>query len=146
MSETDLSIVLVEDNTSDIELVMRAFKKHNLANNLVVLQDGAEALRYFLGEDNFRSSGIAPPKVILLDLKLPKVDGTEVLRRLKADERTKNIPVVVLTSSSEQRDLKECYELGVNSYVTKPIKFAEFAKVVADVGLYWLVVNKLPGR
>lgn len=146
MSETDLSIVLVEDNTSDVELVMRAFKKHNLANNLVVLQDGAEALRYFLGEDNFRSSGIAPPKVILLDLKLPKVDGTEVLRRLKADERTKNIPVVVLTSSSEQRDLKECYELGVNSYVTKPIKFADFAKVVADVGLYWLVVNKLPGR
>jgi CheY-like chemotaxis protein len=146
MSETDISIVLVEDNSSDAELVMRAFKKHNLANNLVILQDGAEALAYFLGEDNNRYSRMALTKVILLDLKLPKVDGTEVLRRLKADERTKNIPVVILTSSSEQRDLKECYKLGVNSYVTKPIKFNDFAKVIADVGLYWLVVNKLPVR
>jgi CheY-like chemotaxis protein len=146
MSETDISIVLVEDNSSDAELVMRAFKKHNLANNLVILQDGAEALEYFLGESNKRNGRMALTKVILLDLKLPKVDGTEVLRRLKADERTKNIPVVILTSSSEQRDLKECYELGVNSYVTKPIKFTDFAKVIADVGLYWLVVNKLPAR
>lgn len=145
MNETDNSIVLVEDNPSDAELVMRVFKKHNLANHLIVLQDGAEALAFLLGEGNFRHKAIPPPKVILLDLKLPKVDGTEVLRRLKADERTKNIPVVILTSSSEQRDLTECYALGVNSYVTKPIKFADFAKVVADVGLYWLVVNTLPG-
>jgi CheY-like chemotaxis protein len=146
MNETDIRIVLVEDNPNDAELVTRVFNKHNLANHLVVLKDGAEALKFLLGDDTYSIRDVPAPNVILLDLKLPKVDGIEVLRRLKANANTKNIPVVILTSSSEQCDLEEAYALGVNSYVTKPIKFADFAKVVADVGLYWMVVNKLPDR
>ena len=146
MIESDIRIVLVEDNPNDAELIMRVFQKHNLANHLIVLKDGAEALAYLIGEDTFLDRAIAPPKVILLDLKLPKVDGIEVLRQIKANARTTHIPIVILTSSSEESDLHECYQLGANSYVSKPIKFAEFAKVVADVGLYWLLVNKLPGQ
>lgn len=146
MSESDIRIILVEDNPNDTELMTRVFQKHNLANHLIVLKDGAEALAFLIGEDNYLDRAITPPKVILLDLKLPKIDGIDVLRQLKADARTAKIPVVILTSSSEESDLQECYQLGANSYVTKPIKFADFAKVVADVGLYWLLVNKLPAQ
>jgi CheY-like chemotaxis protein len=117
---------------------MRVLKKHNLGNRIILLKDGAEALECFLG----LKPGNGNPKVILLDLKLPKVGGIEVLRRIRADPATKKIPVVILSSSKEDRDLKDAYELGVNSYVTKPIKFDEFAKVVAELGLYWLMVNK----
>ena len=142
-----IEIVIVEDNPNDAELILRVFRKHNLANQVVLLKDGAEALDFLLGHDG---CGPAPTnitcKVILLDLKLPKVDGIEVLRQIKSDERTRGIPVVVLTSSLEPRDLQDAYDLGVNSYVAKPIKFDEFAKAIADLGLYWLVLNKLPTR
>jgi len=144
---TGVEIVIVEDNPNDAELMLRVFRKHNLANQVVLLKDGAEALEFLSERDG---CGFAAAnntcRVILLDLKLPKVDGIEVLRRIKADERTRTIPVVVLTSSTEQRDLQDAYDLGVNSYVAKPIKFDEFAKVVADMGLYWLMLNKLPAR
>ncbi len=141
----EVEIVVVEDNPNDAELILRVFRKHNMANQVVLLKDGAEALDFFFPRD-----GSVPPsaalRVVLLDLKLPKVDGIEILRRLKSDARTRGIPVVVVTSSSEDRDIKDAYELGVNSYVTKPIKFDEFAKAVADLGLYWLMLNKLPAR
>jgi two-component system response regulator len=139
----EVEIVVVEDDPNDAELIVRVLKKHNLANKLVHLEDGAQALDFFLKEGASRyDRGNAPPKVILLDLKLPKVDGLEVLRRLKEDERTKSIPVVILTSSREEQDLARGYDLGVNSYVTKPIKFEEFAKVVSELGLYWMLLNK----
>jgi CheY-like chemotaxis protein len=146
MNVGDIEIVLVEDNPHDAELITRVLKKHDLADNLVVLTDGAEALDFFLGEDSYLDRATPPPKVILLDLKLPKIGGMEVLRRIKGDERTKKIPVVILTSSSEQWDLDESYGLGANSYVTKPIEFAGLSKVVAEVGSYWLSLNKLPSR
>lgn len=144
MSDGEFEIVLVEDNPHDAELISRVLRKHNLADHLLVLRDGAEALEFLLGEDGRGGETLCPPKLVLLDLKLPKIDGIEVLRRIKLDRRIKNVPVVVLTSSSEPRDLEDSYGLGVNSYVTKPIRFAEFSKVVAEVGLYWLLVNKLP--
>jgi CheY-like chemotaxis protein len=146
MNDGNVEIVLVEDNPNDAELISRVLKKHNLTDNLVVLKDGAEALAFFLGEGRHANRTLGLPKLILLDLKLPKVDGNEVLRRVKSDERTKNIPVVVLTSSSEQRDLQDSYSFGANSYVTKPIKYADFSKVVAEVGLYWLLLNRLPAH
>lgn len=146
MRNNEVRIVLVEDNPNDVELITRVFRKHNIANGMTVLKDGAEALAYLLGEENTIEEAGNAPKVILLDLKLPKVDGIEVLSRIKADVRTAGIPVVILTSSSEQWDLNKCYKLGANSYVTKPIKSTEFAKVMADVGLYWLLINKLPGQ
>lgn len=133
----DVQILLVEDNPNDVELTLRALKKHNLANNVQVVGDGAEALEFLFGAG--RCAGL---KVILLDLKLPKVSGLEVLRKLKSDDRTKSIPVVVMTSSHEDRDIQECYNLGVNSYVVKPVEFNAFAKTVADLGFYWLLVNK----
>lgn len=142
MSNCEVEIVIVEDNPSDAELLMRVFKKHNVANKIVLLKDGVEALDFLFPKapcvDTFRG-----PRVIILDLKLPKVNGIEVLRRIKSDARTKNTPVVVLTSSREERDLKDAYDSGVNSYVTKPIKFDEFAKVVSGLEMYWLLVNKL---
>ena len=145
MNDSEIEIVVVEDNPNDAELIVRVLRKHNLANKLVLLKDGAEALDFFFAQGIYASrAGSDLPKVVLLDLKLPKVDGIEVLRRLKSDERTRTIPVVVLTSSSEERDLKAAYALGVNSYVTKPIKFEEFAKVIAELGMYWLVLNR-PG-
>jgi two-component system response regulator len=139
----EFEIVLIEDDPNDAELITRVLRKHNLANKLILLKDGAEALDFFLGQGSFADKhDDDSPKVILLDLKLPKINGIEVLRKLKSDERTKKIPVVVVTSSMDRRDLKDAYELGVNSYVTKPIKFDEFAKVVADLGMYWLLLNK----
>ncbi len=144
MTEGEIEIVLVEDNPSDAELMIRALKKHNLANRIVLLKDGAEALEFLFAERGTGQQGPFAPRVVLLDIKLPKVDGLEVLRRMKSDERTREIPVVIMTSSNQERDIKTAYTLGVNSFVTKPIKFQEFAKVVAELGMYWLMVNVPP--
>ena len=147
MTVTEIEIVLVEDNPNDAELITRALKKHNLANKITLLKDGAEALDFLLGQNGSGGKDLAVnPRVVLLDLKLPKVNGIEVLQRLKSDKRTKDVPVVVLTSSKEDRDVKDAYALGVNSYVTKPIRFDEFAKTVAELGMYWLMLNKPPVR
>ena len=141
----DYEVLMVEDNPNDVELTLRAFKKSNLENNVHVVKDGEEALEFVFGTGRYAGRDINfPPKVILLDLKLPKVTGIEVLRKIKGDERTKTIPVVVVTSSQESQDIDECYRLGVNSYIQKPIEFENFVKAVTDVGLYWLLVNKSP--
>ena len=140
-----VEILLVEDNPTDAELAMIALKERNLANKLVWVKDGAEALDFLFATGAYAKRSIENgPKVVLLDLRLPKVDGLEVLRRLKADERTRRIPIVVLTSSKEDRDVAECYSLGVNSYIGKPVEFEEFAKVVSELGLYWLLINQPP--
>jgi len=144
-SETVVEILLVEDNPHDVELTLRALKKHNLANKVHVVKDGAEALDFIFATGIYAERNIDDhPKVILLDLKLPKVDGMEVLRRIRADERTKCIPVVVLTSSQEERDIVESYKLGVNSYIVKPVDFDKFLSTVQELGLYWLLLNKPP--
>jgi CheY-like chemotaxis protein len=141
----EIEILLVEDNPTDAELAIRALKKANLANSLVWVEDGAQALDFIFASGAYSDRQIEhPPKVILLDLRLPKVDGMEVLRRIKNDERTSTIPVVVLTSSKEDRDVEECYALGVNSYISKPVEFEQFAKVVSELGFYWLLVNRSP--
>lgn len=141
----DVEILLVEDNPTDAELAMIALKERNLANKLVWVKDGAEALDFLFAVGAYASRKVEnSPKVVLLDLRMPKVDGLEVLRRVKADERTKHIPVVVLTSSKEDRDVAESYNLGVNSYIAKPVEFEEFAKVVSELGLYWLLINHPP--
>ena len=140
-----VEILLVEDNPTDAELTIRALKEHNLANSLVWVKDGAEALDFLFATGAYVGRKIAnEPKVVLLDLRLPKVDGMEVLRRLKADERMRRIPVVMLTSSTMDRDMAESYDLGVNSYITKPVEFDKFAKTVAELGLYWLLINQPP--
>lgn len=145
MENTGVEILLVEDNSSDAELTIRALKKNNLVNQLHHVKDGDEALDFVFGQGNYSGRKIEnSPKVILLDLKMPKVNGIEVLRVLKADLRTKKIPIVVLTSSNEDPDIQECYGLGVNSYVVKPVNFDSFLKAVADVGLYWLLINQAP--
>ncbi len=143
MANGEVEVVIIEDDPNDAELITRVLRKHHLANKLVLLKDGAEALDFLLGVGS-PGPGAPQPRVVLLDLKLPKVDGIEVLRRLKGDERTRNIPVVVLTSSKEDYDLKATYELGVNSYITKPVKFEEFAEVVSELRLYWLLMNQVP--
>ena len=140
-----VEILLVEDTPADAELTIRALKKHNLANNLVWVKDGAEALDFLFATGTYAERiCICKPQVVLLDLRLPRVSGVEVLRRIKNDERTRAIPVVVLTSSKEDVDVEECYRLGVNSYITKPVSFDEFVKVVGELGLYWLLLNKGP--
>ncbi len=144
-SESVVEILLVEDNPHDVEMTLRALKKHNLANKVHVVRDGAEALDYVFATGIYAERNINDhPKVILLDLKLPKVDGMEVLRRIRADEHTKCIPVVVLTSSQEERDIVESYKLGVNSYIVKPVDFDKFLGTVQELGLYWLLLNKPP--
>ncbi len=137
----EFEIIIVEDDPNDAELITRSLKKHNLANKLVLLKDGAEALDFLFGKGSFAQTDDGKPRLILLDLKLPKVNGIEVLRKIKSEERTRKIPVVILTSSREDRDLKDAYDLGVNSYVTKPIQFDEFAKAVSELGMYWLLLN-----
>lgn len=145
MVKNEVEILLVEDNPNDVDLTLRAMKKHNFTNKVQVVKDGAEALEYLFGAGaNVEGEINHRPKLILLDLKLPKVDGLEVLRRIKADDRTKTIPVVVLTSSREERDIVQCYQYGVNSYIAKPVDFDKFAKVVADMGFYWLLINVAP--
>ncbi len=141
-----VEILLVEDSPQDLELTLRALRKANLANRIHVARDGAEALEFMFCEGAYAARTIEDtPKVILLDLKLPKVDGLEVLRRLKGEPRTKATPVVVLTSSKEQRDLVESYHLGVNSYIVKPVNFEQFTQAVLELGMYWLLLNQRPG-
>lgn len=145
MLENVLDIILVEDNPDDVELTLDALKTHKLSNRVKVLRDGEEALDYFFGTGKYAGRDVCDrPKVILLDLKLPKVDGLEVLRRIRADERTKTLPVVVLTSSNEQKDRIDSYHLGVNSYIVKPVEFDSFARAVAQIGFYWVLMNKVP--
>ena len=145
MNSSIVEILLVEDTEADAELAIRALRKRGFANNLVWVKDGAEALDFIFAEGEHAGRDIENrPKVVLLDLRLPKVSGIEVLRRIKGDPRTRSIPVVVVTSSKEDIDLEECYKLGVNSYISKPVEFDEFTKVVGELGLYWLLVNKLP--
>jgi CheY-like chemotaxis protein len=145
MNVDDVEILLVEDNPFDAELTLRALKKHNLANLIVHVKDGAEALDFIFATGAYSHRKIENvPRVVLLDLKLPKVDGIDVLRAMKSDERTKQIPIVVLTSSAEDRDRVETYKLGVNSYIVKPVEFENFIKAVSEVGFYWLLLNKPP--
>ncbi len=145
MIENSVEILLVEDNPNDVELTMRAFKKNNLTNRIHVVRDGAEALEYIFCNGAYATRKVEhAPKVILLDLKLPKVDGLEVLRQVKADPRTRTIPVVVLTSSREERDIVESYQLGVNSYIVKPVDFEQFIEAVRQLGLYWMLLNQPP--
>lgn len=145
MNVDEIEVLLVEDSPTDAELTTRALKERNLANRLIIVKDGAEALDFLFGDGKDTGRPLErQPKVILLDLKLPKVDGLEVLRRIKADERTRMIPVVVLTSSTEEKDIIESYKLGVNSYINKPVVFDKFVNAVSELGLYWLLLNKAP--
>ena len=147
MNCEEVEILLVEDNVDDIELALHALKKGNLANKIFVVRDGEEALEFLFCRNTYASRSFeSPPKVVLLDLKLPKVDGLEVLRALKEDPRTKSIPVVVMTSSKEQRDMVEGYHLGVNSYIQKPVDFDQFREIIGQLGFYWLVINQPPPR
>ena len=144
---TDKIILLVEDNPDDEELAMRALKKNNIRNDIHVVRDGAAALDYLFGTGEYAGRDISDqPQVILLDLKLPKVGGLEVLQRLRSDERTRLLPVVILTSSKEEQDLIAGYSLGANSYVRKPVDFDQFVEAVRQLGLYWLVINEPPPR
>jgi CheY-like chemotaxis protein len=146
MNETNaVELLLVEDNPQDLELALRALRKANLANRIQVARDGAEALEFIFCEGAHAARKISDaPKLILLDLQLPKITGLDVLRRLKGDPRTAVIPVVVLTSSKEQRDVVETYQFGVNSYIVKPVNFEQFTEAVRDIGLYWLLLNQPP--
>jgi two-component system response regulator len=141
-----VEILLVEDNPYDAELTLRALKRSNLANEVLVLSDGAQALDFLFGQGAYSDRDpAAQPRIMLLDLKLPKVDGLEVLRRVKEDPRTRLIPIIVLTSSHEEGDIVASYLHGVNSYIVKPVEFEDFVEVVSRLGLYWLLVNRLPG-
>lgn len=140
-----IDILLVEDSPEDVEMTLRAFKKQNLVNKVHVVEDGEQALDYIFAKGKYEDRDFNnKPKVILLDLKLPKVDGMEVLRTIRGDDRTKFIPVVILTSSQEDKDIMESYKLGVNSYITKPVEFNNFVETVSELGLYWLMLNKPP--
>ena len=146
INDEPVEILLVEDNPHDIKLALYAFKTNNLANRVHVVRDGAEALEFILCTGRYAHRNIEnAPKVVLLDLKLPLVDGIEVLRQVRADPRTKTLPIVVLTSSREERDLVESYQLGVNSFIVKPVDFDQFTEVVRQLGYYWLLLNQLPG-
>ncbi len=139
------TILLVEDNPDDVELTLRALKQYNVRNQIAVVRDGAEALDFLFASGAYAERSTCPmPAVVILDLKLPKMDGLEVLQRMRADERTKLVPVVILTSSKEERDMVNGYKLGANSYVRKPVDFTEFVEAARQLGLYWLVVNEPP--
>src|SRR5271169_4779825 len=145
MSQADIEILLVEDNPDDLELALHALRREKLANNIEVARDGAEALDFIFCRGGYAHRDFnRQPRLILLDLKLPKVDGLQVLSEIKNDARTKSIPVVILTSSREEKDLVEGYRLGVNSYIQKPVDFEQFRSSIKQVGLYWLVVNQPP--
>ena len=144
MTENLIEILLVEDNPNDVALALHAFKKSNLTNRIHVVRDGAEALDFLFRTGIYAGRVNHAPKVVLLDLKLPKVDGLEVLQRLRADPRTKSLPVVILTSSREERDIVESYQLGVNSYIVKPVDFEQFTDVVQQLGFYWALLNQPP--
>ena len=145
MTENVVEILLAEDNPNDVELTLHTLRKHNLANRIHVVRDGAEALEFLFCTGAYAHRDITHgPKVVLLDLKLPLVDGLEVLQRIKGDPRTRMIPVVVLTSSREERDIVESYRLGVNSYITKPVDFEQFTEAVHTLGMYWVLLNQQP--
>lgn len=145
MTENKVEILLVEDNPNDVELTLHAFKSNNVSNLIYVVRDGAEALEFIFCEGEYADRSFKnSPKLILLDLKLPKVNGLEVLERIRNDERTKTIPVVILTSSDEEKDVVQSYKLGVNSYIRKPVDFEKFSKVVKKLGYYWLLLNITP--
>lgn len=145
MDNNAIELLLIEDNPSDIKLTLKALQKFNLANKVTVLKNGEEAVDFLFSEGKYKDREKSEiPKVIFLDLKLPFIDGIEILRRLKSDEQTKSIPVVVLTSSNETKDIEECYRLGVNSYIVKPIEFEKFIEVIANMGLYWVLMNESP--
>ena len=145
MTSDPVEILLVEDNPDDVELTLRAFKRHKLTNRIHVARDGAEAIEFLFksGNDGVRAANEGP-RVILLDLKLPKVNGLEVLREIKQHERLRQIPIVVLTSSAEEPDIAECYKLGANSYIVKPVDFDRFSEAVRELGFYWLLLNRPP--
>src|SRR5580698_433584 len=144
MNDKNIEILLVEDNPSDEMLALHAFKKHNLANKVYVVRDGAEALEFIFCTGAYAQRRAENPRVILLDKKLPLVDGMEVLRQIRADPRTRSVPVVMLTSSAEDRDIIESYKLGVNSYIVKPVDFEQFSETARQLGYYWLLINKQP--
>jgi CheY-like chemotaxis protein len=144
MNRLAVEILLVEDSDTDLELTLRALKKANVTNHIEVARDGAEALGFLFGEGAYAGRAIDNPRLVLLDLKLPKVDGLEVLRAIKQNPKTRTIPVVVLTSSHEQKDIVESYDLGVNSYIVKPVEFDGFMAAVTELGLYWMLLNRPP--
>lgn len=145
MENTEIEILLVEDNTNDAELTIRALHKKKIANSIIHLKDGVAALDFLFGTGQFKNRNInQKPKIILLDLKMPKVDGLEVLQKIKASELTKSIPVVVLTSSRENPDIEKAYAAGANSYIVKPVEFDGFSKVISELGFYWLLLNEPP--
>ena len=139
-----VEILLVEDNPSDQELTLKALKKYNVSNNIFVVEDGAEAVDFVFAEGEYSARNINMlPKLILLDLKLPKISGLEVLKKIKSDQRTKKIPIVMLTSSKEEKDIIESYEYGVNSYIVKPVDFTKFIESIREIGFYWVLLNQL---
>ena len=145
MTTQPVDILLVEDNQDDVELTLHALRKEKLANNIHVARDGEEALEFLFGNGTHTERSLErPPKLVVLDLKLPKIDGMEVVRKVKSDPRTKTIPVVILTSSKEERDLINSYNLGANSYIQKPVDFDQFRETVKSVGMYWLLINQPP--
>ena len=145
MAEEPVEILLVEDSPNDVELTLRALRRNNVTNHIQVARDGAEALEFIFATGTHAARDLGnSPKVILLDLKLPKVDGLEVLRQIRADARTRNLPVVVLTSSREAPDIAASYRLGANSYIVKPVDFEQFADAVRELGLYWVLLNEPP--
>ncbi len=145
MKNSEIEILLIEDNMNDAELTIRALQKNKLTNNIVHLKNGADAIDFLFGRGAFQERNINnKPKLILLDLKMPKVDGFEVLKQVKSEELTKNIPVIVLTSSKENPDIEKAYSFGANSYIVKPVEFEGFSKAVSELGLYWVLLNQLP--
>ena len=144
MSYNQVDILLIEDNLHEAELTIRNLKKHNLANRLLHIDDGADALEYIFAKGKYAGESRLNPRLILLDLKLPRVDGLEILRQVKSNEITKTIPVVILTSSREEKDIVESYRIGVNSYIVKPVSFDAFALAIKELGLYWMILNQSP--